>query len=232
MITVRSADARGHAEHGWLSSHHTFSFANYYDPRFMGFRALRVINEDHIQGGTGFGPHPHQDMEIITYILEGALQHKDSMGNTAVIRPGEVQKMTAGTGVVHAEHNAQPDADTHLLQIWILPDRQGLKPGYEQKTFAPALEAGGLVLVASPDGRDGSIVLHQDATLSLARLQPGTGFTLHPARGRGIWVQVVRGSVRAAGRDLVAGDALAAEDEASLEVTASTNAEVMVFDLA
>ena len=231
MLTVRSAAARGQAEHGWLSSRHTFSFASYHDPRHMGFRSLRVINEDRIQGGTGFGAHPHRDMEIISYVLEGALEHADNMGNTTVIQPGEVQKMSAGTGVVHAEHNHRRDAEAHFMQIWIVPKQRGLAPGYQQKSFATQLEAGGLVLVASPDGRDGSIVLEQDARLSLARLRPGGAFTLEPEAGRGIWIQVLRGRVRVAGKALSAGDGLAAEEEARLDVSAADGAEVMVFNL-
>ncbi|HET6344795.1 MAG TPA: pirin family protein, partial [Myxococcota bacterium] len=201
MITVRPAGARGHADHGWLSSRHSFSFASYHDPRHMGFRSLRVINEDRIQGGTGFGAHPHRDMEIISYVLEGALKHADSMGNTTVIRPGEVQKMSAGTGVVHAEQNDQPDAPTHFLQIWIVPDKRGVVPGYQQKSFEPQLAAGGLVLVASPDGRDGSVTIHQDA-LVYAGLFDGRENASYDVKNERAYVHVARGRITVNGHVL------------------------------
>jgi quercetin 2,3-dioxygenase len=195
MITPRRADDRGHAEHGWLLSHHTFSFADYRDDRFMGFRSLRVINEDVVQPGLGFGTHPHRDMEILTWVLEGELAHRDSMGTGATIRPGEIQRMTAGTGVAHSEMNPSPDRPVHLLQIWIVPERRGLAPGYEQRHFPEDARRGRLATLAARDGRDGAVTIHQDATLSTALLAPGESVAHELRPGRGAWLQVARGSV-------------------------------------
>jgi redox-sensitive bicupin YhaK (pirin superfamily) len=232
MQTIRKSAERGYADHGWLKSRHTFSFAGYHDPRHMGFRALRVINEDRIAGGTGFDAHPHRDMEIISYVVTGALAHKDSMGNAAVIRPGEVQRMTAGTGVVHAEYNERPNEETHFFQIWVLPASRGDAPGYGQKSFAAELAAKKLVLVVSPDGRDGSISIRQDADLHLARLAAGDTVALPIRPGRGVWVQVVKGGVSVNGASLAAGDAAALENEPDLTIRGERDAELLVFDLA
>jgi redox-sensitive bicupin YhaK (pirin superfamily) len=231
QIQVRRAKERGHANHGWLDSYHTFSFADYYDPDFMGFRALRVINEDRVTGGGGFPPHGHRDMEIISYVLEGALAHKDNMGNGSTIKPGEVQRMSAGTGVTHSEMNASKADKVHFLQIWIIPDRPGHKPGYEQKAFSTAERQGTLRVVASPDGRDGSVTIHQDATLSAGLLAPGQSATHALADKRYGWVQVARGSIEVAGQTLEAGDGLAAVGPGALTLTGTSDAEVLVFDL-
>jgi redox-sensitive bicupin YhaK (pirin superfamily) len=231
-FTVRRADERGRADHGWLLSFHTFSFADYYDPAHMGFRALRVINEDRVQGGQGFGAHSHRDMEIISYVLDGALEHKDSMGGSSIIRPGEVQRMSAGTGVTHSEFNASRDELVHFLQIWILPARPGGKPGYEQKAFPEAERRGKLRLVASPDGRDGSVTIAQD--VSLYTSLPRTGETLRHELGPGrhAWVHVARGQVEIGGEQLEAGDAVAVSDARGLELTGRDSSEVLLFDLA
>lgn len=232
MVTVRRSEERGHAERGWLESRHTFSFADYYDPRHMGFRALRVINEDWIAPGRGFGTHPHRDMEIVTYVLEGALEHQDSMGNTEVIRPGEVQRMTAGTGVTHSEYNHSAEEPVHLFQIWLLPEQAGLEPGYEQRSWSEEEKRGRLRLVGARDGRDGAVTIHQDVELYLGVLSPGESVT-HPLRaGRHAWLQVLRGEVTINGRDLRAGDAAAVSEEEALELTAAGDTEVMLFDLA
>lgn len=232
QIQVRRAHERGHANHGWLDSHHTFSFADYHDPAFMGFRALRVINEDRVAGGGGFPPHSHRDMEIISYVLEGGLGHKDSMGTGSTIRPGDVQRMSAGTGVSHSEMNASKTDPVHFLQIWIIPDRRGHQPGYEQKAFAREERQGRLRVVASPDGRDGSLTIHQDATFAATLLAPGEAVTHTLAAARHAWIQVVRGVIDVAGERLSAGDGLAATGGGALVLTASTDAEVLVFDLA
>ncbi len=231
QIQVRRAGERGHANHGWLDSHHTFSFADYYDPEFMGFRALRVINEDRVAGGGGFPPHSHRDMEIISYVLEGALAHKDSMGTGSVIKPGDVQRMSAGTGVTHSEMNASKTDKVHFLQIWIIPDRPGHAPGYEQKSFSTAERQGKLRIVASPDGRDGSVTLHQDATLAAGLLAPGESATHEVREKRYVWVQVARGTVDVGGQALEAGDGLAAVGPGALTITGTQDAEVLVFDL-
>ena len=229
MTTIRRADERGHADHGWLNSFHTFSFADYYDPRHMGFRSLRVINEDRVAPGGGFPTHRHQNMEIVSYVLEGALEHKDSMGTGSVIRPGDVQRMSAGTGVAHSEYNASKTDGVHFLQIWILPDRSGHTPGYEQKNFPAEEKRGRLRLVASPDGRDGSVAIHQDATIH-AGLFDGDERAEHlVAPGRAAWVHVARGSVTLNGERLTAGDAAAVGDKVVLE--RGEGAEVLVFDL-
>ncbi len=232
MIQVRRSVERGHARHGWLESRHTFSFADYHDPEHMGFRALRVINEDWVQPGKGFPPHSHRDMEIVTCVLEGALEHKDSLGTTSVIRPGELQRMTAGTGVTHSEYNASRDTAVHLLQIWILPEAPNLPPSYEQRDFGSGEMRERLRLVASRDGRDGSLVVHQDVALYLGRLATGAKLRHPLAAGRHAWVQVARGSLRLDGEKLVAGDGAAVTDSRGLELEALESAHVLVFDLA
>lgn len=229
MITVRKADARGHVDHGWLNTYHTFSFADYYDEAFMGFRALRVINEDRVRGGNGFGTHGHRDMEIISYVLEGELEHRDSMGNGSIIRPGDVQRMSAGTGVQHSERNPSRDQLVHFYQIWILPERRGITPSYEQKHFSEQDRRGALRLVASQDGRESSVMLHQDVALYSAILD-GESLT-HPfASGRYGWLQVARGEVSIDGQTLAPGDGAAIADEAALTVS-GRGAEVLLFDL-
>jgi len=232
MLVQRPAAARGHANHGWLDSWHTFSFADYYDPQHMGFRALRVINEDFVNPGRGFGTHHHEDMEIITYVLEGELAHKDSLGNGAAIRPGEVQRMSAGTGIDHSEFNHSKDALVHLLQIWILPERRGLAPSYEQKVFPIEQTKNGLLLVAARDGRDGAVTVHQDVALYAGKLAAGAQVEHALAKGRHAWLQVARGAVEVNGQKLRAGDGLAASDEPRLAIRASEDAEVLLFDLA
>ena len=232
MITVRPAAERGHFDHGWLDTYHTFSFASYHDPRHMGFRSLRVINEDRVQPGEGFGTHAHRDMEILTWVLEGALEHKDSMGNGSVIRPGDIQRMSAGTGVTHSEFNPSREGLVHLLQIWLLPSRRGLAPGYEEKRFPPQARRGGLCLLAARDGRDGAVSIHQDADLWTALLERGESVRHALAPGRSAWLHVARGAVSLNGVALGAGDGAAVSGEAALEITASTRAEVLVFDLA
>jgi len=231
-LTLRRADERGRADHGWLLSFHTFSFADYYDPDHMGFRALRVINEDRVQAGQGFGAHSHRDMEIISYVLEGALQHKDSMGTSSTIRPGEVQRMSAGTGVTHSEFNASPSELVHFLQIWILPARPGGKPGYEQKAFPESERRGRWRLVASPDGRDGSVTINQDVALYTSLSRAGEKLKYELAPGRHAWLHVARGQVELAGEKLTAGDAAAISDAGSVELTGRDDAEVLLFDLA
>ena len=229
MIRVRKAAERGHFDHGWLDTYHTFSFADYHDPDFMGFRALRVINEDRVQAGRGFGTHGHRDMEIISYVLEGELGHRDSMGTGSVIRPGEVQRMSAGTGVMHSEKNAS-DELVHFLQIWILPDSHGITPSYEQKVF-PAVERDGrLRLVGSHDGRDGSLTIHQDVDLYTATLVDGARVTHDLRPGRYVWMQVTRGNLSVNGEPLTAGDGAAIEAEPT--VTIAGDGEVLLFDLA
>jgi redox-sensitive bicupin YhaK (pirin superfamily) len=231
MITLRPARERGHAEHGWLDSRHTFSFADYHDPKHMGFRALRVINEDRVAPGQGFGTHPHRDMEIISYVLDGALEHKDSMGTGSVIRLGDVQRMSAGTGVLHSEFNASKSAPVHFLQIWILPDRAGLPPGYEQKSFPAGERNNQLRLVASKDGRGGALTVHQDVSLYAALLDAGATVRHPLAPGRHAWVQVARGAVDLGGKRLSAGDGAAVSDEAEIALQAQEASEVLVFDL-
>jgi quercetin 2,3-dioxygenase len=231
MITRRLAQERGHARHGWLDSYHTFSFADYYDPRYTGFRTLRVINEDRVQPGRGFGTHPHRDMEIISYVLEGALEHKDSLGTGSIIRPGEVQRMSAGTGVTHSEFNPSPVEPVHFLQIWILPERVGLPPSYEQRAFPAAEKQGTLRLVASRDGREGSVTIHQAVDLYTSVLAPGETVTHRLAPGRHAWVQVARGVLTLNDTALSAGDGAAVSEEALLTLTATAQAEVLLFDL-
>ncbi len=232
MITIRKSGDRGHANRGWLDSYHTFSFADYYDPNFMGFSSLRVINEDQIAPKRGFGTHSHRDMEILTYVLEGALEHQDSMGNRAVMRPGEVQRMTAGTGVSHSEYNHSDREGTHLLQIWILPDTNGLEPGYEQTAYSDAQKREKLCLIASQDGREGSVKVHQDLNLYATVLGAGEQVNLGVKDDRHLWVQVARGSVVLNGQPLSQGDAAAVSQETQLDLTGNDLAEVLVFDLA
>jgi quercetin 2,3-dioxygenase len=232
MLTVRRAGERGHADHGWLDSHHTFSFADYYDPAHMGFRALRVINEDRVAAGQGFGKHSHRDMEIISYVLAGGLEHKDSMGTGEVIRPGDVQRMTAGTGVTHSEYNASDRELVHFLQIWILPDQRGIAPSYEQQTFSRDDKAGKLRRVASPDGRDGSVTLHADATLYAGLFDRDQAAELAIAPGRHAWVHVVRGEASVNGTALAAGDAVALSEERTVRIQGIDASELLVFDLA
>src|SRR5688572_15873521 len=232
MTEIRRAQERGHAQHGWLDSFHSFSFADYYDPGHMGFGALRVINEDRVEPGRGFGSHSHRDMEIISYVLEGGLEHRDSMGNGSVIVPGDVQRMSAGTGVAHSEFNASRSEIVHFLQIWIVPERRGLPPGYEQRRFTDDEKKNRLCLVASRDGRDGSVTLHQDAELWVALLEPGVRIAHALAPGRHAWLQVTRGKLLANGVALAEGDGAAVSGEACIEVQASEAAEVLLFVLA
>ncbi len=232
MMTVRKAADRGHAQHGWLDSHHTFSFADYYDPRHMGFRALRVINDDRVEGGMGFGAHPHRDMEIISYVLEGALTHKDSMGTGAVIRVGDVQRMSAGTGVTHSEFNASKADEVHFLQIWLVPDKKGVTPGYAQKEFSDEEKRGRLRLVTSPDGADGSITIHTDARVYAGLFDRGEQTTFTLPENRYGWVHVARGKVRLNGVELAEGDGVALEKERELSIEGIDDAEILVFDLA
>lgn len=232
MVQVRRSNERGHADRGWLDSYHTFSFAEYYDPRYMGFRSLRVINEDRVQPGRGFGRHPHNDMEILSYVVEGALAHRDSTGTEEVLRPGEVQRMTAGTGIAHSEYNGSQTEPVHFLQIWILPEREGLKPGYEQRAFPDAEKRNRLRLVASRDGREGSVTIHQDVSLFASLLDPGQSVTHRLQPKRHAWVQVITGAVALNGQTLKAGDGAAVSEEEALEIRAQEPAEVLLFDLA
>jgi quercetin 2,3-dioxygenase len=231
MMKIRPAAERGHASHGWLDSHHTFSFADYHDPEHMGFRVLRVINEDRVAPGKGFGTHGHRDTEIVSYVLEGALEHKDSMGTGSVIKPGDVQRMSAGTGVMHSEMNGSKTAPVHFLQIWLLPAERGIAPGYEQKTFSHDDKAGKLRLVASPDGRDGSVTVHTDVSLYAGVFASAQSAEHAIAAGRHVWVQVVRGRARVNGTELGAGDGAAISDEATVRVEGVDASEVLVFDL-
>lgn len=231
MIKVRRAAERGHFDFGWLNTYHTFSFGEYYDPRHTGFRSLRVINEDRVRPGHGFPVHAHRDMEIISYVLEGALAHKDSLGTGSVIRPGEVQRMSAGTGIRHSEFNHSKDEPVHFLQIWLLPERQGVAPGYEQKAFARSELRGRLRLLASRDGGDGSVTIHQDAKLYAALLAPGESVTHELAPGRHAWLQVARGAVELNGASLGQSDGAAIRDESALTVKGVRDAEVLLFDL-
>jgi redox-sensitive bicupin YhaK (pirin superfamily) len=232
MITVRRSEERGHADHGWLDTFHTFSFAGYHDPRHMGFRALRVINEDRVQPDRGFGAHSHRDMEIVTYVVSGSLEHKDSMGNGSVIQPGDVQRMSAGTGVTHSEFNHSAVDTVHLLQIWILPEREGVPPSYEQKHFSAAERSGGPRLIASREGRAGSVRLHQDADIYASILAPGESVGHVIASGRAVWVQMVRGEAVVNGEVLRAGDGAAISDAAHVGIDAVRDSEILVFDLA
>jgi redox-sensitive bicupin YhaK (pirin superfamily) len=232
MLNVRKAEDRGHANHGWLDSHHTFSFADYYDRRFMGFGPLRVINDDTVAGGGGFPPHSHRDMEIISYVLDGALQHEDSMGNGSVIKPGDVQRMSAGPGVTHAEYNASETESVHFLQIWIEPRRHGLPSGYEQKFFPEEEKRGRLRLLASPDGAEGSVSIQQDARLYAALLDRDQSMTHKFANGRKGWLHVARGSAWVNGVELKAGDGVALDGEQQVSIATPKSGEVLLFDLA
>jgi quercetin 2,3-dioxygenase len=232
MITLRPSNARGHANHGWLDSHHTFSFADYYDAQHMGFRALRVINEDRVAPSRGFGTHPHRDMEIISYVIEGQLAHHDSMGTGSVIVPGDVQRMSAGSGVTHSEKNPSSGEGVHFLQIWIMPSQRGLTPSYAQKHFSREDKLGRLREVASPDGRDGSITIHSDVRLFASVLERGQRIEHALATSRHAWIQVVAGAVRVSGEALSAGDGAAVSDEHNVVIEcASDEAEVLLFDL-
>jgi redox-sensitive bicupin YhaK (pirin superfamily) len=231
MIELRKSEERGHANHGWLDSYHSFSFADYYDPRNMGFGPLRVINEDYIEAGSGFGMHGHRDMEIVTYVLDGELAHKDSMGNGSVIRPGDVQRMSAGKGVMHSEFNHAADRETHLLQIWIEPNVRGIEPSYEEKRFDAVAKRGRLRLVASPDARDGSVLIHQDANVYAGLFDGDESASLPIAAGRRAYVHVARGSVVVNGETLKAGDALKALGEIEIDIAQGLQAEVLLFDL-
>lgn len=232
MIILRKAEDRGHANHGWLDTYHTFSFANYYDPKHMGFRALRVINEDYVSPTAGFGTHGHRDMEIITYVLEGALEHKDNIGNGSVIQPGEVQRMTAGTGILHSEFNHSETEAVHLLQIWLLPDQNGLSPSYEQRNFSPAKTPGQLHLVAAKDGREGAVTVHQDVDLYAAVLKPGDRISHTFKPQRHAWIQVARGAITLNGLSLDTSDGAAISNETEVVIEATQDAEFLLFDLA
>ena len=231
MITIRKAEDRGHFNHGWLDTYHTFSFDQYYDPKHMSFRSLRVINEDRVEPGVGFPTHSHRDMEIITYILEGALRHQDSMGNGSIIEPGDVQRMTAGTGVAHSEFNPSQSQSVHLLQIWIMPNQRGLKPGYEQKAFSVEERQGKLRLIASPDGSDGSVTINQDAKVYAAILDEGQAVEHALAPSRHAWIQVARGSVEVNGEKLEQGDGAAVSEEQRVTISGRTDGEILLFDL-
>ncbi len=231
MIRLRPAHSRGHANHGWLDTWHSFSFADYYDPQEMGYGTLKVINEDRIAPGGGFPTHGHRDMEIVTWILDGALEHRDSLGNGSVITAGEVQRMSAGKGILHSEYNPSADTPVHLLQIWIEPATRGLAPGYEQKRFAPAELQGRLRLVASPDGRDGSVTVHQDTELYAARLVAGEAVTHPLGPGRLAYLQVARGALTLDGLTMQAGDGAKIRDEARLDIVACEAAELLLFDM-
>ncbi len=232
MIRLRRGDERGHLNHGWLDTYHTFSFGDYYDPQHVQFRALRVMNEDRVAPGQGFGMHPHRDMEIVTYVLSGALAHRDSLGNGEVLRAGELQRMTAGTGIRHSEYNPSPDEPVHLYQIWLLPERTGLEPSYEQKAFPAAEREGAWQLVASPEAADGSLAIRQDARVYLARLAAGGTLDRDLAAGRSAWLQVLSGAVELQGEAVRAGDGVAISDESRLALRGGEPSEVMLFDLA
>lgn len=232
MITIRKAEERGHFDFGWLNTYHTFSFGDYYDPRNMGFRSLRVINEDFVHPGRGFPTHGHRDMEIITYVLEGGLAHKDSMGNGSIIRPGDVQRMSAGTGVRHSEANPSRDESVHLLQIWILPNEEGIEPGYEEKKFDDEEKRGRLRLVASPDGQDGSVSIHQDARLYVTLLDAEQQVAYEADAARHAWLQVARGAIEVNGQPLKQGDGAAVSQERELRIVGQEPSEVLLFDLA
>jgi quercetin 2,3-dioxygenase len=231
MMTIRRAHARGHANHGWLDSFHTFSFGSYQDRAHMGFRNLRVINEDRVAPGKGFGTHGHRDMEIVSYVLDGALEHRDSMGTGSVLRPGHVQRMSAGTGVTHSEFNSSHSDPLHFLQIWLIPNTVGIAPSYEEKIFTDEDKRGKLRIIAAPDGRNASVKLHTDAVIHAGLFGNGETATLALAADRSAWVHVARGALRVNGTELAAGDAMALEDEAAVHLEGQEHAEVLVFDL-
>jgi redox-sensitive bicupin YhaK (pirin superfamily) len=231
MITFRKANERGHADHGWLNAYHTFSFNTYYDENFMGFQSLRVLNDDRIHPGKGFGTHPHQDMEIITYILEGALEHKDSMGNGSVINAGDVQRMSAGTGIRHSEFNPSDKEPVHLLQIWINPKEKGITPSYEQTTFIREEKLGKLLLIASPDGRNDSVTINQDANIYTTILEKDMSITVPVSKDRHLWIHVAQGEARLGDESLSAGDGIAINDNSDIELTGVNDAEILIFDL-
>ncbi|MDJ0554529.1 MAG: pirin family protein [Microcoleaceae cyanobacterium MO_207.B10] len=232
MISLRKAQARGHANYGWLNTYHTFSFANYFDPQYMGFRSLRVINEDTVSPGKGFGTHGHRDMEIITYVLEGALEHKDSFGNGAVLHPGEVQHMSAGTGIMHSEYNHSKSDPVHFLQIWLLPDTKGIKPTYDQEAFDIAKNSGQLKLVAAKDGRNGAIKVNQDVDLFAGILKKGDSISYSLASNRHGWIQVARGEINLNELSVEVGDGVALSDINEITIEARSDAEILLFDLA
>jgi quercetin 2,3-dioxygenase len=232
MIQVRKSKERGHAKHGWLDSHHTFSFSDYYDPKFTGFRNLLVINEDRVNPGAGFGTHGHKDMEIISYVIEGELAHKDSLGTGSVLKYGDVQRMSAGSGVRHSEFNGSKEKLVHFLQIWITPKKEGIKPSYEEKKYSVEEKQNKLKLIVSPDGKDGSLQINQDASIYASILEEGKDVSLNLANGRHSWVQVVRGSLELNGTVLSEGDGASVSDVQKLELKAKKPSEVLVFDLA
>ncbi|MEX1028312.1 MAG: pirin family protein [Candidatus Paceibacterota bacterium] len=231
MIQIRKAEERGHADHGWLNTHHTFSFSTYQDPNHMHFRSLRVMNEDWVSPDQGFGTHPHRDMEIVTYVLEGALEHKDSMGNGEVLRPGEFQRMSAGTGITHSEFNPSKTEPVHLYQIWLFPQQKGIEPSYEQKYFPEDQRHNQLRLVASQDAAEGSLLIHQDARIYLSSIDAGKELSYPLPAGRHAWLQVLRGSVSLNGHELKTSDGAAVSEEALLKILAKQSAEIMLFDL-
>jgi redox-sensitive bicupin YhaK (pirin superfamily) len=232
MLTLRKSEDRFHTQIGWLDSWHTFSFADHYHPDHVAFRSLRVINDDKVAAGAGFGMHPHRDMEIVTYVLSGALGHKDSMGNGSMIQPGDVQRMSAGTGVLHSEHNVMKEGQTHLLQIWIMPEERNLKPSYEQKSYSEAERSNTLKLIASRDGREGSVTVHQDVSLYSAILEPGQSVEQPLAPGRHAWVHVAKGAVELNGVAMKAGDGAALSEEQRVQLKGTEPSEVLLFDLA
>ena len=232
MMRIRLSEDRGHAQHGWLDSRHTFSFANYHDPQFVGFRSLLVLNEDRVEGGRGFGRHGHEDMVILSYVVEGALEHQDSLGAGSVLKPGDVQVISAGTGIAHSEFNASKTEPVHFLQIWVVPARRGLKPGYAERHFSAADKANRLKLIGSRDGREGSMELHQDAEIYACILEPARRLSCPIRPGSGAWLQLIQGALEVGGQALKAGDGLAVEGESGLQVLASARAEFLLFDLA
>ena len=231
-MQVRKSQERGLGDHGWLKSRHTFSFANYYDPDYMGFRSLRVINEDRVSPGRGFGTHPHRDMEIISYVLDGALEHADSMGTGSVIRPGDVQRMSAGTGVLHSEYNHSKQDPVHFLQIWIQPGEEGLKPSYEQKSYSDKEKRGQLRLIGSQDGRDGSVQIHQDINLYATIVGPNNEVTYQPSKGRYTWIHIAQGTATINGKTFEAGDAISSDTNEAIVLFSDSEAEILIFDLA
>lgn len=232
MINIRKSEDRGHANHGWLDTYHTFSFANYYDPNHLGFRSLRVINEDRVSPGSGFGTHGHENMEIITYILEGELEHKDSIGNGSIIQPGEVQRMSAGTGILHSEFNHSQTNPVHLLQIWIVPDQKGLQPSYEQKSFSSTNTSVHLKLIAAPEGKNGIVIVHQDVNLYAGILERGTLINHSLLPQRHAWIQVARGAITVNDIPLETGDGAAISEETKIVIESRQKSEILLFDLA